>query len=214
MPKVGKKNSSTGRAQIRQGAVVEARCGSLCPPPNTQPSSSSSVSSAQSPTRSRTTRSGHRSSIRGVVLYSAYEHNWVVYWFAIGRRSRIHQRHLTLIQQSSPSAFSEAEIIRYSDRSVGSIGDGPSALQVYVDNHATDVHDDGGGKLPSAARSESTEETVHFGQVTTQEKDMCEGELVYFTILLKSYSVKALMAMARLSSLHTRVSAVFYMCYC
>ena len=68
---------STGRAQIKQGAVVQVKAGPVIAPPGTQPSSSSSFSRA-----TYSTRSTNRAYIRGVVLHSSFRCHWTIYWFA------------------------------------------------------------------------------------------------------------------------------------
>ena len=49
---------------------------------------------------------------------------------------------------SNARAFQEADILRFSSRSIGSLGDGLEALQEYVESQGEgfDLEDDGGGK--------------------------------------------------------------------
>ncbi len=62
----------------------------------------------------------------------------MVYWFGICRRSRIHRRHLTVLQSASDTSYNSADVVAFASPSVAQLEDGADALKVFVDTYGTD----------------------------------------------------------------------------
>ena len=129
----GSRDRQHGRALIRQGALVLAKnCGPVLS------ASGHLLPASVTPLKTQATRSTTRADLCGVVLRSSFQDHWVVYWFGIRRRSRIHRRHLTVLQSASDTSYNDADLVALASSSVPQMEDGAEALKIFVDTYGTD----------------------------------------------------------------------------